>query len=89
MAGNGELLGMNELSDGQRKRSPLFVALLLMGRNGIVNLGLDAVISEVAFEFVATGTENGEDMVNTIAIERKAVSLVATRRFSGSDTACY
>ena len=89
MAGDGKLLSVNLFGDGQRKGVPFWITLLLMGRNGIMDLRLDTIVCEVLLEFITTRAENGEDVVNAVAIERKAVSLGARGRFSGSDTACY
>ena len=89
MAGDGKLLSVNLFGDGQRKGVPFWITLLLMGRNGVMDLRLDTIVCEVLLEFITTRAENGEDVVNAVAIERKAVSLGARGRFSGSDTACY
>ena len=89
MAGDGKLLSVNLFGDGQRKGVPFWITLLLMGRNGIMDLRLDTIVCEVLLEFITTRAENGEDVVDAVAIEREAVSLGATGRFSGSDTACY
>ena len=68
MAGDGEFLSVNQLSNGKFERAPLLITILLMGRNGIVDLRLDTIVSQIALQFIATGTENGEDVVNAIAI---------------------
>ena len=67
MAGDGEFFGVDALSDGKFKRAPFLIAFLFVRRNGIVNLGLYAVVCEILLEFVATGAEYGEDMVDRIA----------------------
>ena len=85
MARNGKFLLVDLFRDRQRKVIPLnIITFLLMGRNGIVDLRLDTVVSEIALQFVASRTEDGEDMINAVAIERKAVSLVARRHVTVS-----
>ena len=54
MTGNGQFLGMNLLGDGEREVIPLSVALLLVGRNRIVNLCLHAVVGKEGFQFITT-----------------------------------
>ena len=55
------------LSDGQGKVVPLRVTALLVGRYGIVDLCLDAVVCEVFLQFIATLTEDGQDMIDRVA----------------------
>ena len=75
MAGNGKFLLVDLFRDRQRKVIPLnIITFLLMGRNGIMDLRLDTVVSEIALQFIATRAEDGENMINAVAIERKAVS---------------
>ena len=73
MAGDGEFLTMDALSDGERGRGGeevggFGVATLLMGRYGIVDLGLHAMIGKVLLELVTTGAEHGEDMIYGVAL---------------------
>ena len=44
MAGDGELLGVDSLGDGQRKVVPGRETVLLVGRYGIVDLRLDTIV---------------------------------------------
>ena len=44
MAGDGELLGVDSLGDGQGKVVPVRETVLLVGRYGIVDLRLDAIV---------------------------------------------
>ena len=67
MAGDGEFLGVDLLCDGQGKGAPFLIAALFVGRNGIVDLCLDTVVSEVSLEFVTTRAEYGEDVIDGIA----------------------
>ena len=75
MTGNGKLLLMDLLRNRQRKVIPLnIITILLMGRNRIMDLRLNTVVSQIALQFVATRTKDWEDMINAVAIERKVVS---------------
>ena len=64
MARDGELLGVDFLSDWQRKVVQLGVTTLTVGRNGIMDLRLDTMICKILLEFITTLTENGEDMMH-------------------------
>ena len=76
MTGDGEFLGVDELGDGQRKGIPVFIAFLLVGRNRIMNLGLDAVVSEVTLEFVTMLTEDWEDVIDAVAISKDRTRIL-------------
>ena len=76
MAGDGEFLGVDELGDGQREGIPVFIALLLVGRKGIMDLGLDAVVSEVTLEFVTMLTEDWEDVIDAVAISKDRTRIL-------------
>ena len=64
MAGDGELLGVDFLCDGQRKFAPFLIAFLLVGRYGIVDLRLHAIVCQIALQFIAMLAENGEDVMH-------------------------
>jgi hypothetical protein len=67
MAGEAEFLGADEFGDGKGERGPgLPIALLAMGRDGIVNLGLHAVVEEIALEGIALRAEDGEDVPDAV-----------------------
>ena len=68
MAGDGEFLGVDLLCDGQIKVIPLGIAFLLVGRNGIMDLCFDAVLSEVSLEFVTTLAKHWEDVIDAVAV---------------------
>ncbi len=67
MAGDGELLGVDSLGDGQGKVVPVRETVLLVGRYGIVDLRLDTIVREVFLQFVATLTQQGQDMIDRVA----------------------
>ena len=67
MAGDGELLGVDSLGDGQGKVVPVRETVLLVGRYGIVDLRLDAVGGEVFLQLVAMLAEHGQDMTDRVA----------------------
>ena len=62
MAGNGELLGVDLLGDGQLKLVPRWIAVLAVRRDGIVNRGLHTIVCKVLLQWVAMFAEDGEDM---------------------------
>ena len=64
--GEGELGAVYLLGDGQRQMGILSVALLLMGRDGVVDEGLDAVLLEVLLQAVALVAEDGEEVVDIV-----------------------
>ena len=64
MAGDGELLGVDFLCDGQRESAPAFIAFLFVGRYGIVDLRLHAIVCQIALQFIAMLAENREDMMH-------------------------
>lgn len=68
MAGDGEFLLADKLCDGQFERIPLPIATLAVGRNGVMNLRLDAFFDEETLQFVAARAENGEDVIDTVAV---------------------
>ena len=68
MAGDAEFLLVDLLGDGERQMIPLLITLLLVGRYGIMYLRFNAVVCEISLQFVAARTENGEDMIDAIAI---------------------
>ena len=59
---------MDAFGDGEREMVPLFVAFLLVGRNGIMNQRLDAMLSEMLLQCIAVLTENGELMIDIVGI---------------------
>jgi len=67
MAGDGELLVVDFLSDRQRKMMQLRVTTLLVRRYGIVDLRRHTMICEVLLQFVATLAEDGKDMPDGVA----------------------
>ena len=69
MAGEAEFLSADEFSDRQGERGPgLPIALLAMGRDGIVNLSLHAVVEQITLERVALRAEYGEDVPDAITV---------------------
>lgn len=54
------------LGDGQRQVGILSVALLLMGRDGVVDEGLDVVLPEVLLQAVALVAEDGEEVIDVV-----------------------
>ena len=54
------------LGDGQRQVGILSVALLLMGWDGVVDEGLDAMLSEVLLQAVALVAEDGEEVIDVV-----------------------
>ena len=67
MAGDGEFLGVDLFGDGQREVVPCLITALLVGRNGIMDLRLDAIGGEECLQFIAMFAENGEDMMHGVA----------------------
>ena len=53
---------MDLLSDRERQIVPLPVAFLLVGRDGIVDDGLDSILGEVFLHFVAMFGPDAEDV---------------------------
>ena len=66
MARDGEFLLADLLGNGQAEGAPLAVATLAVRRYGLVNQRLDAVVGEVLPEFVATGRQDWEDVVDAL-----------------------
>ena len=58
--GEAELLLVNLFGNGQREGRTVTIAALTMGRNGVVDEGLDAMLGEMSLEIVAARGENGE-----------------------------
>ena len=68
MAGDGEFLSVNLLSDGEREIIPIAVATLLVRRYGIMNLSLNTIILKILLKAVAMLTKHRKDMPNAVAI---------------------
>lgn len=62
-----EFLASKLFGDGKGKLVVLLVARLLVGWNGVVDEGLDAVVAEVLLQGVAVGGEDGEDVIDVVA----------------------
>lgn len=62
MTGDGEFLRMNLFGDWQGEAIPISIALLFVRRDGIMDLGLHAVVAEILLQFITTRTEHGEDV---------------------------
>ena len=67
MAGDREFLRMNLFGNGQGEAIPIGIALLFVGRDGIMNLRLHTVVAEIPLQCIAICTENGEDVPDTIS----------------------
>lgn len=68
MAGDGEFLSVDLLSDREREIVPIAVAMLLVWRYGIMNLSLYTIILKILLKAVAMLTKHREDMPNAVAI---------------------
>ena len=68
MTGDGEFLRMNLFGDWQGEAIPISIALLFVRRNGIMDLGLHAVVAEILLQFVTTLAEYWEDMPDTVPV---------------------
>ena len=68
VAGEAELLGVNALSNRERQVVPFTVAQLLVGWDGVVDLGLYIVVGKILAERITVGTKDGEDVVDAVAI---------------------
>lgn len=79
IAGDGEFLGVNALGNRERQVMPFGITALLVGRNRIMDFGLNAIVEEILAKLVATGAENGEDMPNGVAL-KAGVSVVGSDR---------
>jgi hypothetical protein len=66
MAGEAELLLVDQLGDGQGEVVPLLVASLLVGRYGVVNHRHDALLLEVLLEGIAMRGEDGVDVIDAV-----------------------
>lgn len=77
IAGDGEFLGMDALGNRERQVVPFGIAALLVGRNGIMDFRLDAIVEEILAELVATDAENGEDMPDGVTL-KAGVSVVGS-----------
>ena len=77
IAGDGEFLGVDALGNRERQVVPFGIAALLVGRNGIMDFRLDAIVEEILAELVATDAENGEDMPDGVAL-KAGVSVVGS-----------
>lgn len=60
--GEGELLGVDLLGDGKGEVMEFRVAFLTVGRNGVVDDGLHAVVGEIFLQLVAALGADGEDV---------------------------
>ena len=60
--GEGELLGVDLLGDGKGEVVELRVAFLTVGRNGVVDDGLHAVVGEILLQLVAALGTDREDV---------------------------
>ena len=86
MTGQAQLLTVYALSDRQRALCPLAIALLPMGRYGIVNDGLDALFCHIALQRVAILGQNWEDVEHAVCSYRH---LDDRRRYVGMVYGCY
>ena len=68
MARDGKFLSVDLLSDGEREIIPIAVATLLVGRYGIMDLSLYAIILMILLKAVAMLTKHRKDMPNAVAI---------------------
>ena len=68
MTGDGEFLRMNLFGDWQGEAIPISIALLFVRRNGIMDLGLHAVVAEILLQFVTPLAEYWENMPDTVPV---------------------
>ena len=68
MAGDGEFLSVDLLSDREREIVPIAVAMLLVWRYGIMNLSLYTIILKILLKAVAMLTKHRKDMPNAVTI---------------------
>ena len=60
--GQTQLLVVDLLGDGQTQRIPLLIALLFVGRNGVVNYSLYTVFGQILLQFVTLSAAHREQM---------------------------
>ena len=60
--GEGEFLSVDQLGDGEGEAVELRVAFLTVGRNGVVDDGLHAVVGEILLQLVAALGADREDV---------------------------
>ena len=63
-----EFLLMDLLGDGQREVVPFAVTFLFVGRNRIVDEGLDTVFRQILLQFVAFFAENRENVIDVVGV---------------------
>ena len=63
-----EFLLVDLLGDGEREAVPRLVTLLLMGRNGIMDEGLDAIFRQMGLQRVALLAQNWEEVIDVVGI---------------------
>ena len=64
--GEAKALVVDLLCDGVREMVPVFVSLLFVGRNGVVNVGLDVVLGEVVLELIAGFSKDHEEVPDIV-----------------------
>ena len=66
--GNAEFLLVNLFGNGQVHSVPLFITLLLVWWNGVVDEGLYALRRQVLLQTVTLRTKDGEDVIDVVRV---------------------